>query len=93
MGNNGPPQQKTRFARRRNQDDSCDLICPKCFHTVATGTAQALDIAEERHSCEGLPLNYLWLRHVISEACRRAAEETVDGKENIDPLDNERKQT
>jgi hypothetical protein len=40
------------FPRRRNKDGSIDSICPKCFRTIASRTAEDHLVEEEkRHSC------------------------------------------
>lgn len=47
-------KQNTPFPRRPNTDGTFDLICPRCYLTVARGTDLAVDAAEERHCCDGL---------------------------------------
>lgn len=43
------------FVRRTNRNSTIDLICTRCFNTVATVTNEGEVVqAEERHECEYL---------------------------------------
>jgi hypothetical protein len=47
----------SRFAYRRNADETVDAICLKCFLTVATAMSEAeLHLHEQAHRCVGLTL-------------------------------------
>lgn len=47
-------KQMVPFPHRLNADGTFDSICPKCFHTVATGRPEAIALIEKQHSCSGL---------------------------------------
>jgi len=41
------------FARRRNHDASIDLICTKCYQTIASAdNASDLEVYEQAHQCD-----------------------------------------
>ena len=51
MEDNGADSRERIFPRRPNVDGTYDSICPSCYRTIASGTAEALSFAEESHSC------------------------------------------
>lgn len=51
MEGNGAESREGIFPRRLNIDGTYDSICPRCYRTIARGTAEALCFAEESHSC------------------------------------------
>ncbi len=47
------------FARRSNPDGTVDLICGKCYVTIATSKwSVELDRAEKTHVCDARALDY-----------------------------------
>lgn len=60
MEDNGADSRERTFPRRLNVDGTYDSICPSCYRTIASGTAEALSFAEESHSCSNAFLSQ-WL--------------------------------
>jgi hypothetical protein len=57
----------TDFSYRRNDNDTTDSICLKCFRTIATkGTKAELADFEAAHECDGFDPAYM----LYSEAHR-----------------------
>lgn len=45
---------QSAFAHRQNRDESWDLICSRCYMTIATAMIEAdLVVAESAHECKG----------------------------------------
>lgn len=58
MEPNGSDSRERIFPRRLNLDGTYDSICPSCYRTIASGTAEALTFAEEVHSCSNESLSW-----------------------------------
>ena len=51
--------ERPTFTRRSNPDGTVDLICGKCYMTIATSKwSVELDRAEKTHVCDARDLDY-----------------------------------